>query len=322
MKKIINKNKLFYVYIPILLILFWFLASLAFNSRITFSVLTYPHSPIKLGEGVETRLYKEDSLSAEFTARENYLGIIVLGFKNYVRYGAEGEDVLLFRLKEKGSKDWQVINTYRAGILDRKLRLPLGFPIITDSSGKTYVFEIQSLYGNETNAIDATKISETYWSGYQIPKSEITKRKLSILSFAGRKVVTSFTDVDFLLRSLLYLLPLYFYAFFLTLRKFRNLRKYSGFIALSVMVLDITLLKEVYVGLSFAIALGWFVIAMRNKLDSRLTFLIAFFLIAVWLILTTVGFTEYNLKLNFWSFTMLLGGVVHLIYQELRSKNS
>ncbi|HVT00651.1 MAG TPA: hypothetical protein VHE53_00270 [Patescibacteria group bacterium] len=315
---------IFTIIIPVILLLFWFFASLFFNNKISFSVIQYSESARDIKSYPSGLLLKDKSIIGEFKANDNNLGIINLGFKNFIERGSGGEDVLLFRIKEKGQKDWKYINTYRSGSLDRQLEYPFGFPSIPDSKDKTYVFEIKSLYGTPNNSINLTDGKPTLSTAYQFSKGEILGSKKILVGFLYKKIETSFTNIDFLLRSLIFLAPLavYVFVYFLSKLKNKSSRSLSIGMAIILIVLDILLLKEYYVGILIVLSILWIINIHKFKIESSVTFLTTGIMIMVWVILTMFGMLDYQGKLNVWIFTLFIVGAAQLIFEEKYSPKS
>lgn len=308
--------------ISMVLILVWVVASLFFNNKISFSVLMYTHNKSDIVSSPKEKLLKGDKIIGQFQAREDNLGIVILGFKSYVKYDFSGEDVFYFRIKEKGEREWVYVNSYRSGTLQHQLEYPFGFPIFEKSKDKTYEFEIESIYGNKKNAIELNTNNPSLITGYQFPKSEILSSKKSTLNFLIKKSITSFTNLDFLLSSILYLTPLIIYIFIYSMYPWWKKNKYLGFIPCALLLflipVDLFLIKEVYIGALLALILGWIYLIIRNKLESKINFIFAFILILLWVLLIKFNIDKFQNKINIWTYTFLIIGVVQAVLEEKR----
>lgn len=319
-KKISINSFIFVGLLPFLLIVFWFISSLFLNNKISFSVLLYKQSQSDIKQIYSDKLLKGGKIAGEFKAKENYLGIVMLRFNNYVKHDFSSEDILLFKLREKGTKNWYYINNYRSGLLENNLLFPFGFPIIKDSKNKFYQFEIESLLGNDINAVELNKNNFTFLSGYQFPKSEILSSKKSTTKFLVKKSITSLTNLDFLLSSILYLLPFIIYVFIYILSPWWKRIKYLGYILFVLLLIlifsDIFFIKEFYIGVLISLILGWIHIIVKNKLESRVNFLFAFVLILLWVLLIELKITDFQNKINIWTYTFLVIGLVQAVLEE------
>ena len=307
--------------LPILLIAFWFISSLFLNNKISFSVLLYKHSQSDIRQVSAEKLLKGNRIAGEFRSKDNYLGIVMLRFDEYVKPDSSGEDILAFRLKEKGSKDWYYFNNYRSGLLKNNLLFPFGFPVIEDSKDKIYEFEIESLLGNETNAAQVNKNNFNLFTGYQFPLVETISDSKATLYFLIKKSITSFTNIDFLLSSVLYLLPLIIYIIILLpwWKKIKNFGLLLSGFFLFLIFLDMFFIKEVYLGVLTFLILGWIYCIVKNKFVSKINFFFVFMLILLWVLLIGLDIKEFQNKINIWVYAFLVIGIGKSIFEERRS---
>jgi len=319
-KKIFSNRFFLLGVVPVLLLLFWFFASLSFNNKISFSVLLYKHSNSAITQLPKNTLLKGDKIKGEFRAKDDYLGLVMLRFAEYAKHDFSGEDLLVFRLKQKGDKGWYYSNTYRSGLLNNNLSLLFGFPIITDSKNKTYEFELESLSGNKTNGVEINRNSTALFSGYQYPKSEIIKNRRSTLKFIFKKIITSFTNSDFLLSSILYLFPLLVYlAIYMFSSSGKGLNNFRHVITtlISVLILvDIFRIKEIYLGVIVLLILGWIFTAVINKNGSRFSFIFAISLILLWVLLMALRINDFQNKINVWVYMLFIIGLFQAVFEE------
>lgn len=306
--------------IPFLLISFWVIASLMFNNKISFSVLLYKQSSNDIKIVTSETLLKGEKITGEFKAKENYLGLIILRFNKYVKHDFNSEDVLVFRLKEKGNRKWYHINNYRSGLLENNLLFPFGFSIINNSKNKIYQFEIESLLGNETNAARVNKKDLNLLTGYQFPKNEITSSKKSALKFLVKKTFTSLINIDFLLSSLVYLLPFIIYVFIYILspwwKKNKNLRHTILIFTFFLILFDIFFIKEFYLGVLLTLIIIWIYFILKNKLNSKINFILVFILILLWSLLILLKINDFQNKINIWTYALLVIGLAQAILEE------
>lgn len=320
MRRIIIFRKLMLnILIPLIFLAFWIVISLVFNNRISFSVLEYGDKDAVINGKVTGKIYKGDKVFGEFVAKDNYLGIVSVRFGEFVVPDYRGEDVLVFRLKEKGAKNWHYVGGYRSGVLRQILLFPFGIPPINDSKGKTYQFEIQSMYGNSTNAVQLSSNRPIIRTAYQFPKKEIAGSKLRIIKFLFKKIINSFTDLDFLLSSVIYLLPFLFYL----LTRFKKKvfqKKIFAVVMFSLIVLDTFLIREIYMGVLIGLIFTWILSVKFYKLKSKVNFLLSFSTIFIWIVLTYFGMSSYSPKLNIWSYFLLTIAVFQLVFETRPGK--
>jgi hypothetical protein len=71
-KKISINNFIFVGLLPFLLIAFWFISSLIYNNKVSFSVLLYKQSNSDIKQISSDKLLKGGKIAGEFKAKENY----------------------------------------------------------------------------------------------------------------------------------------------------------------------------------------------------------------------------------------------------------
>jgi SAM-dependent methyltransferase len=305
-------------FIPCALLLFWFVGALLFNNQISFSVLTYRHPTNAIRSSMVDQLYKGKKIAGSFTAKENHLGIVMLTFEHFVKPDFVGEDILAFRIREKGSPTWFYENSYRSGSLEHQLQYPFGFPVVEESKGKTYEFEIESLNGSARNAIQLNKRSPLLMTGYQFLKKDLMVSKKTLINFLLAKIGTSFTNPDFLLRSTLYLVPFIVYILAVIFyRQFIGVAAYVSYGLVTLMILDTVFLQEVYLGVILVINALWITCIYVRVITSKTSFSIAGFALLIALPAMVFGQSEMINKLCIWMYCMLVIGTLQAIVEEI-----
>lgn len=215
-KKYLPKKKwIRYGLIPVVLFALWILLTywyiVIFDQ--SFLVISYSN-PIKtIVQSLHGRLFKGDKLTGEFKAVDNNLGIVAIRLQTYQRVQYKDEDLLRFRIKEKGASQWYYENNYRSGFVYDMPFLPFGFPIISTSQGKTYIFELESLKGDPTNSVSLSTRQPVLMTKYQANKSSLVKDPKNLIIFAFKKFVYSFATIDIIYSSFVFLIPLLFYLY-------------------------------------------------------------------------------------------------------------
>lgn len=326
MKKIKKRIKLFlenkfvaYFFIPSLLIGFWILGSTLFNNKIAFSVLTYKNPDTFERNEIKIKLLEGDKVTGEFRAKDNYLGLILINFENFIKPDFRGEDVLAFRIKEKGASQWYYYNNYRSGLLQDELQFPFGFPSIAWSKDKTYQFEIESLFGNDTNAVSIANTS--IYSASQMPRAEFAGSKKRLINYVFKKAIVSFVDTDFLFSSILYLLPFLSYAAWrLYVRKLKMKNTIFQMVLFTFFIVEIFVLREEYLGVYLFLVSGWILLVFSNKIKSSVTFSIGFLILLTWVFLLMLNIDGEYSKLNIWAYTFLAIGSLQTFLEERSSR--
>jgi len=230
---------------PISFIFLWIFLTI-FNSYIHYgSFFTLKYTSNTFDKIQEKTLYENNKLSGKFKATEDNLGIVYIPIKDVVIALFSKQDILIFRIKESNQLGWLSENEYRSGIFYDQKVFPFGFPVIKDSVGKTYDFEIVSLRGNEKNAVTIDNISKIDAIYKFNPKEVILKNELQ--NFLTNKFFNSILDPYTIVSSLFFLLPLILYLFYIFYLKkhmtfvFKNI-VYGVFI-LQFMIVDLRLVN-------------------------------------------------------------------------------
>jgi len=145
--------------------------------------------------------------NGEFVASYDRLGIVK------IRIGTQGRintNTLVFRLREKGQKTWLVENNY---ITDRFIdgeRYPFGFPIISDSKGKTYEYELTTTDGSRDNTVLIIPGTYSLQTDYIYSKAIILNNRQTTLWFLKEKLKELYGTVPRVGYWMLSLLPVLF----------------------------------------------------------------------------------------------------------------
>lgn len=173
-------------------------------------VLSYGHSKESFVSRPE-KLLENTKISGSFVAQDENLGIVSLRFEKRRRIPYLQEDIMVFRIKEKNSPTWYYENEYRSGLTYDVPFLPFGFPIISDSKGKTYYFELESLKGNDVNGVVLSEREPILVSKYQKTKAILFNDINKFIDFSYKKFFYSFQTIDIAFSSFVFALPLLFY---------------------------------------------------------------------------------------------------------------
>ena len=176
-----------------------------------------------------SKLKKGDIISGLFISKYNNLGTIAVRFTTHYRIN---EDSLIFRIRDQDSQKWFYEHTYKTDQFQPNQLFPFGFPIIANSKGRAYVFELESIAGSEENAvsintqypiaISSYSLDKHYYSSW-LKRSPDGKRHLNTLVlqdtllFIFNKTISSVTLSGYTTTFLLYLspIPIYFFWYWL-----------------------------------------------------------------------------------------------------------
>lgn len=123
----------------------------------------------------------------QFTASANRLGSIGIRFNTYNKINY---DLIIFRIKEKGKKDWYYQQTSRTDQIRQDVFWPFGFSPISNSEGKIYQFEIESAEGIKGDAIALNHSQKTFIANYTYPKQFLLENKLDIPYVVIKKIAS------------------------------------------------------------------------------------------------------------------------------------
>lgn len=286
------------IVIPVALFLLWFIAGMLYSSKISFSTLSYK-------ESLKELTVKDKKIIGNFVAKDNNLGIIML---RYVAYVKKGTDPLIFRIKEKGQENWYATVNYQSGLIQNNSLFTFGFPLIANSKGKEYIFELFS----KNNEVKIDRFG--FYTEYSF-----NKPKSHFIEFALKKTITSLSDLEFILSSLLFGIPFIGYLFILFLNNYK-LSKNRLVSFMSIFIFIDLLITDFYLGVFSLIAFFWIYSIYRFKIQYRYNFLIALSLIVFWLILTFLKSGLFLDKLNIWVYFFLATGIFQLFAEELYEK--
>lgn len=342
-----NKYKLIFkwILVPFVLLLFWFLASLIFSTEKGFSVLQYSHNKDDNNAFNERQLFKGEKVNGQFVAKENNLGIISIRFKKVPDVEFNKLDKMIFRIKEKGGKDWYYENIYRANLARQNRYLTLGFIPIADSKDKSYQFELISLHGNSQNAVEISNKDPIYFSLYKFTKQDVFKNKDSVIRFSLNMVEAFLVNIDSLLSSSLFLLPFIFYmtwiiivqdyldeeylksgkGFKFYLKKvlklyYKNRKRIFSIMVLVLLFCDAILFQEEITGLILGLTGLWIIVVYINKLNNIATFKLAFLLISISIISTYYMSSLSVNKLSIYAYLLLLIGSIQILLAYKRRR--
>lgn len=147
-------------------------------------------------------------LKGSVKALHNNFGTIRFRFTTY---GRLNEDTIHFRLREKGMTDWMVSNSHRTNIFSNGGMYPIGFPVLADSKGKTYEFELESETGTRQNSVGILTTYHPVASQYIYTRESLSGKPGDLIQFAIEKVQSLASDASFQIYILLFIIPTIFW---------------------------------------------------------------------------------------------------------------
>lgn len=330
-KKLYKRKMIKWILIPSILLTFWFLLSLIFSTEKSFSVLQYQHDNNDNSTFSEKKLLKGEKIKGEFTAFEDNLGIISVRFGNVPQVSFNNQNRIIFKIKEKGKKDWYYANTYRSGLIRPYHFTTLGFIPIQNSKGRVYVFEITSLNGNSNNAIQVSGSNPVYLSMYKFTRNDIFKNKESTWKFTTNMVYAFFANIDVLIESSIFLLPFIFYMTWIGIHVqfrdknskriiplilsglYRKRKKIFTYLVILCICADVLLFPISVAGIILGLSGLWAFAVYVNKFQVNKTFIVAFIFIFISVIITYFNQPLFVDKLTTYAYIFVILGLMQIL---------
>lgn len=314
LKKIILNRWFVNVIVPIALFIFAAIGILFIVSPISFSLLTYAIKTEIVHQPQNNILFKGESFSEKFVARDNNLGIISIPFSSTNKVDYTDEDTITFTLNDVKSKKIVYQNTYRSGVLINSEYFPFGFPKISDSKNKEYLVTITSLKGNNNNALRVLNDTSTNQVSYDFAKREIIGSPTSLVSFLEKKYIQIFSSSETLYTALEYILPFIFYSLLIFARKKENGRPYAGELLIAfIIVYDIIFIPNLYSLILFVVLIVWICLANWHRLESTISYFFSLVLFVISLFAQYIHLISVTDKASVWGYFFLLIGTFQLL---------
>ncbi len=192
--------------IVIILLLIGSCMSLIFYREVHYTAIqVYEHRNIE-NEGP---LLKNSTIRGEVTSVYDNFGTVKIRVNTFGRFNY---DTIHFRLREKGTQEWIVKNSYAVDTFRNKLLYGFGFPIFRNSAGKTYEFELTSDTGTPDNSIGFYTGKYSLATQYVFSKNTLMNNPEKMPVFLKTKIVSLISDPFVLLYYAIFLLPAVLYS--------------------------------------------------------------------------------------------------------------
>ncbi len=152
-----------------------------------------------------TKLFTGDTISEEFIAKNNQLGIISIKFS---QNNLADNGYLLFKIKETAKEQWLYINRYKVSQFKQSLYFPFGFPQISDSNNKHYLFEIEYFGENSADSITVLTHISPFLIKYNYSREYLQENKNEIPKFIVKKIILFFYHIELIKYFLIILISL------------------------------------------------------------------------------------------------------------------
>lgn len=236
-----------------------------------FSVATEELKEVEYSNIEFNELLEGEKLQGKFTATDNYLGQVLIRFYNFKRINP---DKVIFRIKEEDSESWYYQSIYKTDQFQPHLLFPFGFPVISYSEGKTYIFEVESLDGQPEQSIGLSPVSPLGAVLYQYPKKLLLSDPNFLVNFIVKEKIekveireTTFISLGKYLNFIILALFLIYLLLDVLDRKSLRTRKINSshtiFIGIAVIIISAITLYLRKISLSEQLTiLGFFILAL------------------------------------------------------------
>lgn len=325
--KLLKSKRVAFVLLPLFFLFVWFGLNVTFilNYDYSPSVISYVHSPT---DSKIMPMTAQTKITGTFKSAHDYLGLIVLKFdKTKTTY----DRFVIFRIKEQGSKGWLKQSVEKTNDFHFLHEFPLGFPVIKDSQGKTYVFEIELIHKTNFNSVGLLDDKNVLLSKYQFPKEKLINNRELMQSFILKKMSFLVNDTNYLFYSFLYLLPLVSYVLFLLFydtylhplqQKYldKHIQNYNYpvlFVTVVLIYTDIIFLPLRYTIVTIPLIGILFFCQYLYKLNSRVTYVVMISLLVIGFLAFITGISVVSEKAAAWICILLILALPQMIRETV-----
>lgn len=295
------------------LFVFGFFHSFLQNSNEPISVITYSKAPGDMITPMEKPLMKGEIITGEFVAKSNNLGTLAIRFGTYKRAGS---DVIIFKIKEKNEKDWYYQTNYKVDQFQDNELFTFGFPVIANSEGKIYDFQIESTLGRKNDAIYVSSREPIFVTKYKYSLKYAVRNIGDTVTFLKRKIIIPSPTLKDVLQQLLYLTPLIFYVFFALFSKNLGAKVYYGCLLLLIIFVVLSPQFNVLTLQDFrTIAVFWMMGILIYRLKSEVTFLLGGILVSLSFAALLFGNNYISEKIAIFVYWSLVVAMIELILE-------
>lgn len=253
-----------------------------------------------------SELMAGEIISGEFTAKNNNLGTVAIRFDTLKRIN---NDALRFKIKEKGSTQWYYNNDYQTQVFSPDQLFPFGFPKISDSAGRIFQWEIESVSGKEGNAIKLSRLEPVLQIKYEFVQRELIKNPKAFIIFSIKR----FGDIinsEYLPLLVIYFSPFFVYLIGIVFTSGINAR---DLILALLVFLIVANISDVGPGNDYVfgtISILWLVINFIFGLKGKLSVVLGLIFLLLTAIFLSVGNELLSERIAIWAYLFLLAGVI------------
>lgn len=290
-----------------------FLVSLT-SKDISITTIEQRHKPVSTYT-LPLRLEKSDIYRQEITAAHDNLGQIAVRFQTHLRIN---DDELIFRIRSSDSKNWDYTSTIKTDQFQPDQLFPFGFPIYPDSKNQTYIWEIESVRGDQQNFVSISKTKPVIVSRYQFSKTEMAQDEKKLAVFIINKFLNVIQDPDSLLNLILWGSPLFIFLIATSTKKI-----YKNFLFVAIIPFTILIIDSLYVTtnhdlVTLLLFCFWLAIFFHYRPPRTYLVGLSLFSLVLSLILNLLGNDKQSGKSFIWFLLFLLLFIINDSRQNFR----
>ncbi|KKT49547.1 MAG: hypothetical protein UW41_C0005G0050 [Candidatus Collierbacteria bacterium GW2011_GWC2_44_18] len=296
----IRRRKTFLTFIGLFAL--WFLATINFltTQEYSFKNLEGRHDSTVFKFSRSGEMVKGDIATGEFRSSFPNLGIVAVRFYTFYR---SNSDILRFRIKEIGQKDWYYSADYKTDQFQQNKLFPFGFPVINESKDKSYAFEIESLSGATGSGVFIHPVFPAMVDHHVFTKKEVLSSAKNLFIFTLDKTNNLIEDSLFRSNALSFMLPMVAYALFLEVGGFLIP---SFLLILAVSIWQIFSPSEFHYFSILSIMFFWCLVSYKHRLKPNITTLVSIWSLVLGIILILLNLKVASENAAIWTLSYLV----------------
>lgn len=299
--------------IVIFLSLFWFISTIIYikNKEFSFTALEGRNNSGSLSFSHDGEMIKGDKVYGHFLSQYPYLGTISVRFSTFYRINS---DFLTFRIKESSATSWYYQASYKTDQFQPDKLFPFGFPVIKDSQGKVYQFELESENGTTGSGVYVNGTFPAFVDKHVFPRSSVLSSLPKFVYYFYNKIVNIIGDKDVRINSLSFIFPLTAYIIFIELGN--SVVIITLFIALASIYLanyKIDTPNLVFLSILFL----WICETIKKKIKSDVTVSFSLIYFSLSVIYIILGNRDISEKYAVWSVLFLIYSTIQIYLEYL-----
>lgn len=270
-------------------------------------------SYLKAGE-----LVAGEIISGEFTAKNNNLGIVTVRFDTSNRVN---NDILKFRVKENGNAQWYYSNDYQTKVFTNDNFFPFGFPKISNSMGKIYQWEIESVNGKKGDAVMLSKNEPVLQVKYEFIQKEIASSPKTFTLFLIKRVGDIINNTEYLPLLAVFFSPFIVYLIGIIFSLGVNVRRLILVLILFLVVLNIFSQEPGNDYVFATITLLWLIANFIFGLKGKISVILGLTFLLLTPIFLSAGNELLSERIAIWAYLFLLNGVILISCEKTPEEN-